>query len=149
MYTSNIINSNGKKDSVIPYDENYMEKISNDLKNSSLLRDVLVIYGIPVTSSYFVYVLGKEYNIVSANISRSISKLFSLDEYNIISCIMKKSINLSPYPEEFYMLNWRDSFKGIIDKIGVSDRIWWRNLDYDGEYPGHYDDILRHGRHIN
>ena len=84
--------------------------------------DVLIKYGIPVTASYLNKISQKR-NVTIGNIRRTMTKLINNNELDIINKIARQSIYLSPYPNTFLLLNWREEFEEILIKTNAKSKV--------------------------
>lgn len=119
-------------------DPTFLKRLEKDCADG-LIADVLVKYGIPVTASY-LYKISNKRNATIGNIKRTMTKLFNNNDFDTINKIAKQSIDLSPYPDTFLLLNWRKEFEEIFIKTNAKNKSWWRQNDYSNLlYAKHFD----------
>ena len=110
--------------------------------NNGKTKEILSIYGIPIVATYFI----NHKNITTENIISGLNQLFenlskgNSEEINLLTKIVQRSINRSPYPESFYLTNWRMEFPYLMNKY--KNEAWWRDNDYTGNSQFKYDRLL-------
>lgn len=96
-------------------------------------------FGIPVSATYFVKTKGfKEETVIKAVEERikTLSSGSASDKEDLYK-MLHASIVGSPYPSEFYCLDWRDKFSSYIKEH--KKETWWRTNDYKGKpLPKYY-----------
>jgi hypothetical protein len=122
-------------------DPTFLKRLEKDC-SEGLLVDVLIKYGIPVTASYLNKISQKR-NVTIGNIRRTMTKLINNNELDIINKIARQSIYLSPYPNTFLLLNWREEFEEILIKTNAKSKNWWRQNDYSNLlYAEHFEGLI-------
>jgi hypothetical protein len=130
----------------IPDDNEFISRLRKKIIDGTNLQLLLETYGIPVTATFLCNIFDKEQNVIESNIEKVIYTLFNRKRISSINKAFKQSINLSPYHEEFIMLDWRDKFEEVCSKINIRSENWWRDTDYTSILPSHYGEILDYGR---
>lgn len=106
-------------------------------------KEILSVYGIPIIATYFV----NHKNISTENIEAGMKKLFltlmsgNNEEYSLLTRIVQRSINRSPYPDTFVLKDWRSKFPELISKY--KNELWWRDQDYTGQPQYKYDKFVK------
>ena len=124
-----------------PKEENFIEKIRAKSKKTSKFVDMLKIYGIPVMVTYMVSVANKDEQFVINSVDKIIRSQHESKNITALRRIAKQSIALSPYPEFFNGLDWRQELLDIWEDVGIMDEDWWRPVDYPGEPAEHYQEL--------
>jgi len=135
-------NFSAKEENSIEYDTEFLKRLNEFVKNGKPITNLLESYGIPIISTYIEYIMDKDKSLIYKNIEKKLIKLVNERKVNSINKIAKQSINMSPYPENFNLLKWREEFSYIWDKFDCTKQNWWRNADYNSEIPKHYLEIV-------
>jgi len=104
-------------------------------------KEIFLRFGIPVAASYFVNVQGMKEPAIVAGIEKfldTLSKGNSVERQRFTEMI-NKSIILSPYPEDFVLLDWRNRFETYVSRFHHEN--WWRDEDYKGKSLSQYDKL--------
>jgi hypothetical protein len=110
------------------------ECVSNNGKSMNIL---LKKYGLPLTYQYYKQ-KGYEIDKIIEGISL---RLYHFKEKDIetLKEIAKKSIDFSPYPNWFGLLDWRLKYIDIFKSLKTMK--WWREQDYSGNYVVEYENF--------
>ena len=110
------------------------ECVSNNVKSINIL---LKKYGLPLTYQYYKQ-KGYEIDKIIEGISL---RLYHFKEKDIetLKEIAKKSIDFSPYPNWFGLLDWRLKYIDIFKSLKTMK--WWREQDYSGNYVVEYENF--------
>jgi len=104
----------------------------NEAHTEGKIGEIFVRFGIPVASTYFIRHKKVKPEAVLKALEERFAKLagngFSGKEQ--LSKILISSILGSPYPSDFELLDWRDTFETQIEAYQSED--WWRDNDYKG-----------------
>jgi len=105
----------------------------NSLASEGKSKELFSKYGIPISCTYY----STYKNISDEQLILGLKKLFNqlskgnIQEKQLMSDIIQKSISRSPYNENFKLLDWRKVFETEISKYKVEP--WWRLDDYPGQ----------------
>lgn len=110
------------------------ECVSNNGKSMNIL---LRKYGLPLTYQYYKQ-KGYEVDKIIEGISL---RLYHSKEKDVecLQEIAKRSIDFSPYPQWFGLLDWRFKYTDIFKTFKTMK--WWREQDYSGNYVIEYEDF--------
>lgn len=133
----------------IPDDSDFIERIKKKIAEGTSLQQLLEVYGIPIVASYLKYISNKEDRIILINIEKIIYKNINDKKITVLKKIAKQSINMSPYDNGFILLNWRDQYKDIWDKLSFYNEDWWRKNDYNSKVPSHYTEIVEYSNGVS
>jgi hypothetical protein len=103
------------------------------LASQGKTKEVFAKFGIPIAATYFTN--KKEINDkdMIAGIKLLIETLTQGDseQKNMLIEIVNKSIDRSPYPESFKLINWREKFPVLAEQFNKES--WWKDRDYSGK----------------
>lgn len=108
------------------------ECINNNGKSMNIL---LKKYGLPLTYQYY-----KQKGYENDKIIEAISlRLYHFKEKDTetLKEIAKMSIDFSPYPSWFNLLDWRFKYIDVFKFLKTMK--WWREKDYSGNYVVEYE----------
>lgn len=96
-------------------------------------REVFAKFGIPIAATYFTNKKSISNKDLLAGLNLLLDSLMQGDppQKNILSEIANKSINRSPYPESFVLVNWREQFPQLAEIF--KNEAWWKDSDYSGK----------------
>jgi hypothetical protein len=135
-----VISENKKSKPVIDIFDELVEMI-----DKGKTKEVLAIYGIPIVSTYVHYYK----NVSDENIKAGLRKLFislidgDADTQKLLTKIVQRSINRSPYPDLFILTDWRNEYPELAELF--KNELWWKDKDYIGSYQYKYDRFLTNG----
>lgn len=121
-----------------------LEKMNKELRDNqkNKLSILLKQFGIPLTATFY-HRQGIDINKIIHGIELRL-KHFGENDIIILHNIIQRSIDFSPYPNWFILINWRELFHQIIDKYHLPDLKWWRNTDYAGNFAIEYNRFKEH-----
>jgi hypothetical protein len=99
---------------------------------------LLARFGIPLAANFMRRAKPQttEFDIVAAIRGRlEASK-------DLLAAAAKRSIDNSPYPDSFLLLDWREQFGYIIEQNGFNRTPWWRATDSSGGFDPQYLRLL-------
>ena len=114
-----------------------------DMIDKGKTKEVLAIYGIPIVSTY----VHNFKNVSDANVKAGLRKLFisliegDADTQKLLTKIVQRSINRSPYPELFTLTDWREEYPELVELF--KNELWWKDVDYNGSFQYKYDRFLK------
>jgi len=133
----------------LPDDDNYRPSWGEKLlplmigeyqKNKAV--GLLVRFGIPLTAA-FMRMAKLQDSQIKSGIGDRLTGLVSDKEYQVIAKIARQSTNCSPYPDNFFMIDWRDEFSPIWDISGCKTQSWWHE-DFVGQPYTEYDEFKKY-----
>ncbi len=103
------------------------------LASQGKTREVFAKFGIPIAATYFTKFKSINDKDMLAGINLLIDTLIKGDseQKNMLIEIVNKSIDRSPYPESFHLVNWRDKFPILAENFNKES--WWKDKDYSGK----------------
>lgn len=116
-------------------DESVLHVIEAQIKNTDPF-ELFETYGIPTMLTYFVKIKGYKQEMIADRLRSRLVDLKANNGRKRLANIARSSLNNSPYPAEFYGLNWRTDYADIMKSFKVEP--WWQELDNPGDYsPTH------------
>jgi hypothetical protein len=96
-------------------------------------KEVYAKFGIPIASTYFTNKKEINEKDMLAGVKLLIETLIQGDseQKNMLVEIVNKSIDRSPYPESFNLVNWREKFPVLAEQFNKES--WWKDRDYSGK----------------
>jgi len=140
-YINRYIADTQEADLNLSEENNFLEKLRSRAKKTTRFSDMLKIYGIPIMATYMVKIAGKDENSFMDNMDKIIRTQYERKNISDLRKIAKQSIALSPYPQFFYGMNWRQDFIDIWEDLGIMDEDWWRPSDYSSRPAEHYQEL--------
>lgn len=137
FYQQEIYSSKSLKPAICIFDE-----LVKSVENGKT-KEILSIYGIPIVATYFI----NHKNISVENIISGLNMLFntllqgSNEEIQLLTKIVQRSINRSPYPEYFHLIDWRSEFPSLVNKY--KNETWWRDSDYTGNSQFKFERLMK------
>ncbi len=103
------------------------------LASQGKTREVFAKFGIPIAATYFSKHKSINEKDMIAGINLLVDTLIKGDteQKNMLVEIVNKSIDRSPYPESFHLVNWRDKFPILAENFNKES--WWKDKDYSGK----------------
>jgi len=130
-------NTNEKRKLGFNIFEKMNQEIQENKKNGMII--LLKQFGIPLTASFYVkngFELDKIKNGIEIRLKR-----FGENDIILLQNTMQRSIDFSPYPEWFSLIDWRNIFTSIISQYKLENFKWWREVDYAGNFAEEYNDF--------
>ena len=107
--------------------------------SESTVTELLTAYGIPVTVNY-LYMGKPDIEKIRMSVQRSLERLYTTGSVADLLTVAHQSIALSPYPEGFKGLSWRDL--DIWRLVRAKSQTWWVDYDNKGTAPLHYSRLV-------
>ena len=138
-------NSSSVDNSVLEInDAEFLNNLKAKLISENMtLVDFLSNYGIPISATYLFNFANKTEEEIISLVFNRMNGLVKAGKIIDVNKIIKKRINMSPYPDDFLILYWREIFDQIITSCESKHESWWRNNDYSGTAPEHYNQIIK------
>jgi hypothetical protein len=107
-------------------------------KTARLLRR----FGIPLTAAFFRYQdadfpLDRIVTGIRARLNAMVADGRPADVFDVA----RQSVVMSPYPDWFPFLDWRESLSDLWASVGATDQPWWRDHDYVGSPYGEFETL--------
>ncbi len=114
IYFQNSIKNKAISNKAIPIYDDFVSMV-NDGKSKELFS----IYGIPISATFFINKQNIDENSLKQGLSQLISKLMkgNAEEQQLLAKMVQRSINRSPYIEGFKLVDWRNEFPELRQKI--------------------------------
>ena len=113
-----------------------------EMDKNGRTKEIFTVYGIPIAATYFHY----HKNVSLKSLQSGLNQLFESylkgdqEHQGLLMKTVQRSINRSPYLNDFILLDWREVFPEIVNKFNKEP--WYRDVDYTGNPQYKLDKFL-------
>lgn len=113
-----------------------------EMDKNGRTKEIFTVYGIPIAATYF----HNHKNVSLKSLQSGLKQLFESylkgdqEQQGLLMKTVQRSINRSPYLNDFVLLDWREVFPEVVNKFNKEP--WYRDVDYTGNPQYKLDKFL-------